>query len=117
MFLISSLVLTIIIIVSVLVLIGVILLIVKLTKKEKGQKVDSLFMEEVITSLGGIDNILNYSVENARVKFELNNISLIDQTKIMKLSPKGAFITGNNVKTLFKYESKEIVKNLDKLKK
>lgn len=117
MLLISSLVLTIIIIVSVVILAGIILLIVKLTHKEKGQKVDSLFMDEVISSLGGIDNILSYSVENARVKFLLDNISKIDQAKLMELSPKGAFITGNNVKTLFKYESHEIVKNLDKIKK
>lgn len=83
--------------------------------KNKGHvKVDEEFMTTLIESLGGKDNIKSYCVDNSRVKFELLDLTLAKLDTIKELSPKGVFITGNNIKTLFKYESFLIVKMLDK---
>lgn len=83
--------------------------------KNKGHvKVDEEFICTLIDSLGGKDNIKSYCVDNSRVKFELVNLTFAKLDTIKELSPKGVFITGNNIKTLFKYESFLIVKMLDK---
>ena len=77
-------------------------------------KVDEEFMATLFTALGGCENICKYSVDNSRVKFELVNLNLANLETLKELSPKGVFVTGNNIKTLFKYESFLIVKMLDK---
>lgn len=84
-------------------------------KKTKGIKIDDDFMNQLISSLGGSDNIKSYSVENSRVKFELSNVNLANFDSLKELSTKGVFVTNNNVKTLFKYESNQIVANLNRI--
>ena len=100
--------------------IGVILLCILLwilskNRKPRGSKVivDDEYIERLIQYLGGYQNILDYSVENARVKFVVSNVNTVDLEKLKELSPSGVFVTGNRIKTLFKYESKDIISMLD----
>ncbi len=106
----------------ILAIVGVILAIVLvliLTKnkknKPKKQIIDEEFVSNLITILGGMSNILDYSIENARVKFVVGKVDTVNLDALKELSPKGVFVTGNKIKTLFKYESKDIIKMLDKV--
>lgn len=116
LFLINKLTIIIIIVAAVIVILALAIIIFKLTHYKHGIKIES-FMSTMLLALGGIENIKDYSVENARVKFELNDVNLAKLDTLKELSPKGVFITNNCVKTLFKYESSDIVKNLSKIKK
>ena len=82
--------------------------------KKDHVKVDEEFINTLFDYLGGQDNIVKYSVDNSRVKFEVKDLKLANLDGLKKLSPKGVFITNNNIKTLFKYESHLIIKMLDK---
>lgn len=87
------------------------------SKREKSGKVehvvvDELFIETLLSGLGGKDNIKNVSIDNGRVKFNIIDLDLLNQEAIKTVSTSGAFITGNNVKLLFKYDSEVIVNTL-----
>lgn len=98
-----------------LVAIIVLALVLILKNKTKGIKIDEEFMNQLISSLGAKENIISYSVENSRVKFELLDVSKANLDSLKELSSKGVFVTNNTVKTLFKYESKQIVANLNRI--
>lgn len=117
LFLINKLSIIIIIVAAVIAILALAIIIFKLTHYKHGIKIDESFMSTMLLALGGIENIKDYSAENARVKFELNDVNLAKLDTLKELSPKGVFITNNCVKTLFKYESSDIVKNLSKIKK
>ncbi len=88
------------------------------TKKSKTKiVVDETLINNMITFLGGKENIKGYSKENARVKFEVKTVEGVDLESLKTISEKGVFITGNNIKTLFKYDSETIIKMLDKILK
>lgn len=74
--------------------------------------VDELFIKTLLTGLGGVENIKNVSIDNGRVKFNIEDLDLLNQEAIKTVSTSGAFITGNNVKLLFKYDSEVIVNTL-----
>ena len=74
--------------------------------------VDDLFINTLLLGLGGKDNIKTLSIDNGRVKFNLLDLDLLNQEAIKEVSNSGAFITGNNVKLLFKYDSELIVETL-----
>ena len=75
--------------------------------------VDELFIETLLSGLGGKENIKNVSIDNGRVKFNILDLDLLNQEAIKTVSASGAFITGNSVKLLFKYDSEVIVKALN----
>ncbi len=88
------------------------------TKKGKNKiVVDEELINSMVSYLGGKENIKNYSKENARVKFEVLNLESVNLDSLKTISEKGVFVTGNNVKTLFKYDSDLIIKMLDKILK
>ena len=74
--------------------------------------VDEVFITTLLSGLGGIENINNVSIDNGRVKFNIKDLDLLNQEAIKSVSTSGAFITGNNVKLLFKYDSEVIVNAL-----
>ena len=74
--------------------------------------VDEVFVSTLISGLGGKDNINSVSIDNGRVKFNIKDLDLLNQNEIKIVSSSGAFITGNNVKLLFKYDSLVIVDTL-----
>lgn len=74
-----------------LVAIIVLALVLILKNKSKGIKIDEEFMNQLISSLGAKENIISYSVENSRVKFELLDVSKANLDSLKELSSKGVF--------------------------
>ena len=94
-------------IIIVIVFIIILLAVLKSTRKDARLEINKL-----IEYLGGKDNIKTLSIDNGRVKFNLLDLDLLNQEAIKEVSNSGAFITGNNVKLLFKYDSELIVETL-----
>ncbi len=95
-------------------IVGIIITVV-LKKKNKGHvRVDDSFITNIISYLGNKDNISEVSVDNARLKVNVKDVDLVDTKMLHTLSEKGVFITGNNVKLLFKYDSMLIKKEISK---
>ena len=107
-----------IIIPAIIVLAIIILVVVLLVKKNKGPKkikVDSEFINTLVTVLGGKENVLSVTNENGRIKFELEDLELAKLEELKALSQNGVFVTNNTVKTLFPHDAKTIsnaIKNL-----
>ena len=96
------------------ILLVVILIIIIKGKKKWHVKVDEEFIQNLIVNLGGKENINNVEVEQARLKISLKDVTKANLNAIKEVAEKGVFVTGNNVKTLFKYESKLIASQLKK---
>ena len=46
------------------------------SKKKNKVKIDDSFLDILITSLGGLTNIISVDVDNKRIKFAVNNVNL-----------------------------------------
>jgi phosphotransferase system IIB component len=88
----------------------IIILVLVKGKKNKRIKIDSKFIDSLFTILGGKENILEVLVDNARLKFKVNNLEKVDLNALKSLSNQGVFVTGDYIKTLFKFDSKDIMK-------
>ena len=75
--------------------------------------VDEEFIRTMLHGLGELNNINSVSVDNGRVKFSVKDLELLVTDELKALSTSGVFITGNNVKLLFKYDSNTIVGALE----
>ena len=75
--------------------------------------VDEEFITTMLHGLGELNNINGVSVDNGRVKFSVKDLELLVTDELKALSSSGVFITGNNVKLLFKYDSNTIVSALE----
>lgn len=87
-------------------------------KREKNKVehvvVDEVFVLGLLEGLGGLENIKSVSIDNGRVKFSVSDLDLINGEGLKELSTSGVFITGSNVKLLFKYDSEVILTELVK---
>lgn len=92
------------------VLVAVLVLFLVKGKKNKRIKIDSNFIDNLFAILGGKDNVLEVLVDNARLKFKVSNLELVDLNALKGLSNQGVFVTGDYIKTLFKFDSKDIMK-------
>ena len=83
------------------------------SKREKSKilhvVVDEEFIKALITGLGELENIASVCIDNGRVKFRVIDLDLVKGEDLKVLSTSGVFITGNNVKLLFKYDSQDIL--------
>ena len=90
----------------------VLLIGVKSSKKKSNEKgfikVDQDFVNKLIGYYGGIENILNVAVENARLTIEVKNLQLVDLESIRANSNGGVFVKYNTIKTLYKMDSAAI---------
>ncbi len=101
-------------IIALIALVVALVIILILTKKGKSKLVvDEQLISNLVSFLGGKENIVKYSNENARVKFEVKEINKVDLESLKTISKSGVFVTGNIVKTLFKYDSAVVIKMLD----
>ena len=111
MFLLSMTNIVIYCVIGVLVLVGAIIGILFILKKKlKRIKIDEEFINNIFNLLGGKTNINDITVDNARLKFNIKDLDIVDLNGLKALSNQGVFITGNNIKTLFKYDSEAIKK-------
>ena len=105
------------IVAAVILLIGVILFFTcglrsRREKKIEHITIDNEFMDSLILGLGNSANIESVSIDNGRLKFKVKDLELLDTNRLKELSTSGVFITANNVKLLFKYDSESILKEL-----
>ena len=76
--------------------------------------VDEAFMTILLEGLGSLSNIENVSIDNGRIKFKIKDLDNINAEQLKEISTSGVFITGSNVKLLFKYDSSTILEELIK---
>lgn len=82
------------------------------SKKTKPQHVniDKNFIEKFFIGIGGKENIIESSIDNGRLKFKVANLKLLQSEVLKEIAQSGVFITGNNVKLLFKYDAQDVLK-------
>ena len=99
---------------ALLILLCVILFVVLKNKKKTPKlKIDNEFIDNIVTYLGSINNIVQVNVDNGRLKIEVSDTDCVKFEEIKALASNGIFITGNTIKILFKYDSDTIKKALD----
>lgn len=94
----------------------VLVLYIKKRPKAKGKiKVDEEFITKLVERYGGKENIVGVSVDNARLKVTIKDLELVDLNALKQDSQAGVFVTGNTIKTLFKFDSNLIKSSLEKI--
>lgn len=102
------------IVLGVLVFVAVIIVIIGVKNHDKKSKekgfirVDQQFVDQLIGYYGGIENIINVAVDNARLTIEVKNLQLVDLESIRANSNGGVFVKFNTIKTLYKMDSSAI---------
>lgn len=76
-------------------------------------KIDDEFITTLIMYLGTLTNIKSVGVDNGRLKIEVNDLDVADLKAIQTMTTSGVFVTGNNIKLLFKYDSETIKKAIE----
>ena len=89
-------------------IVGAIFFVKKAKKGNKKIKIDAEFINNLVTVLGGKENVLSVTNENGRIKFELSDLELANLQGLKDLSQNGVFVTNNTVKTLFPHDAKTI---------
>ncbi len=99
-----------------LIILGILLFIILKNKKNKAPKikVDEEFMTNLILSYGGASNILKCEVDNGRLKVTVEDLDSVNLPALKEQSQAGVFVTGNVIKTLYKFDSKLIKSLIDK---
>lgn len=101
--------------IALIVLLAIILIFFLTKDKKKKIKVNKEFIDSLVLALGGASNLTSVGVENSRLRLSVKDLNLVDLNKIKEFSDKGVFVTGNTIKTLFKYESERIAYELKKI--
>ena len=89
-------------------IVGAIILVKNANKGNKKIKIDAEFINNLVTVLGGKENVLSVTNENGRIKFELADLELANLQGLKELSQNGVFVTNSTVKTLFPHDAKTI---------
>ena len=104
-------------IVAAIVLLAIIVLIVSSKKKKNKKKgfinVNEEFVDKLIGYYGGIENIKDVTVDNARLKIEVVDLEKVDLESIRDNSNGGLFVKFNTIKTLYKLDSAAIKHLID----
>lgn len=94
---------------------AIVIIVIVMNRKPKSKiKVDDEFINNIIEYYGGKDNIGVISVDNARLKVEVKDLDLVNLEQLKANSEAGVFVTGNIIKTLFKFDSKLIKASIEK---
>lgn len=99
-------------------LITVLLLILKSKKKHKTPKllIDQAYIEKLVSLIGGKENINNIDVDGNKLKVNVVNLDSANLEGIKEIASSGVFVTGNNIKTLFMYDSQALKEEIKKYK-
>lgn len=99
-------------------LILVVLLIFILKRKKKTPKIliDQNYVENLINLLGKKDNINTIEVDGNKLKVDVIDLNKADLNGIKEIASSGVFVTGNVIKTLFMYDSKQLKEEIKKYK-
>ena len=92
------------------ILIIISLVIVKLSKRDFKAEANNL-----ITYLGGKDNIINAECNMSRLKVILKDVSLANKDGIQKLGAKGIVEIDNQLKIIFDKNAKQLKKYIEEI--
>lgn len=96
---------------------AIVIIVIVMNRKPKSKiKVDDEFIDSIISYYGGSNNIGTITVDNARLKVEVNDLDLVDLEQLKANSEAGVFVTGNIIKTLFRVDSQTIKSAIEKRK-
>lgn len=107
------------VIVAVVVILAIILIIaLHKRKNKKGPHllIDEEYMKKLIELYGNYSNINEIAVDGNKLKVNVKDLKIVNLDGIKELSSSGVFVTANNIKSLFKYDAKELKVELDKYK-
>lgn len=101
-----------------LILIIIICILVSKHKKHKKPKlkIDEAYVAELIKMLGEKSNISNIDVDGNKLKVTVVDLNKCDLEGIKTKAQSGVFVTNNNIKTLFMYDSETLRKEINKYK-
>lgn len=91
----------------------VIVRLVAVKPKVKPEIDNSKIIEEIINNIGSYKNIAGISNDGRRIKFQVNDISLVDTDLFKSMGATGVFISGNNVKMALPFDVNEIVNKIN----
>ena len=95
-----------------LVLIIILLIVIKLNRKDFNLEINKL-----VKYLGGKDNILDTEVNMSRFKVTLKDVTKVDKEGIKSLGAKGIVEIDNQLKIIFGADSKALKKYVDEIRK
>ncbi len=90
-------------------------LVVFLKRRTPKISINQEFMQQLLTALGSIDNVIDAKTMNGRVILEVEDIEKVTFDTLKELSTKGVFITNQTIKMLFPYDSETISKEIKNL--
>lgn len=98
------------IVVALIVIAVVITIVVK--KNRKKINIDGDYIKGLIDNLGGKNNISEIDVDGRKLKVSVNDLSIVNLEVIKQLAQAGIFVSGNNIKALYKYDAEDLKKGL-----
>jgi phosphotransferase system IIB component len=93
------------------VLVIILLVALKLNKKDFNMEVNKL-----VKCLGGKENILDKEVNMSRFKVTLKDVSIVDKEGITKLGAKGIVEIDNQLKIIFGPDNRTLMKYINEMK-
>ena len=90
-------------------------LVVFLKRRTPKIRINQEFMQQLLTALGSIDNVIDAKTMNGRVILEVEDIEKVTFDTLKELSTKGVFTTNQTIKMLFPYDSETISKEIKNL--
>ena len=85
----------------------------KQPKKEKHVAIDTLYMDKLLSALGGKHNLNSVSHEHQRLKVIVKNIKEVDPETLKSLESP-AILKGKELTLLIKHHTKDVVSYLNK---
>ena len=98
------------------IVIAIILLMVLLVVLKLGKKDIGLDLNKLVEYLGGKDNIIETEMELSRFKVTLKDITKANKEGIIKLGAKGVVEIDDQLKIIFGSEAKQLKKYIRELK-
>lgn len=99
------------IVAAVLVIAAIVVTIIVRRKKSK-INIDEEYIKSLVSNLGGKSNVDQIGVDGRKLKVVVNDLSIVNLEEIKALAQAGIFVSGNNIKALFKYDAEELKKGL-----
>ncbi|MDD3122569.1 MAG: hypothetical protein PHC62_03515 [Candidatus Izemoplasmatales bacterium] len=84
--------------------------------KAKVKSIDTI-MENLVSNLGGYDNLVSASILGSRTKFITIDIKICHFDKLKDDFESGIFVTGNSITILCGFDTTEIVERINSNKK
>lgn len=103
---------------SLILLFVIIYLVLKKPKRKKKRKslINQEFIGKIVEDLGGKENIKSIDVIETKLKIMVNDLKIVKLDELKEQTTSGVFVSGNTIKILFKYDSKELKDELNRYK-